>query len=169
MLRQGETMSLRNWTATGSIADHTDDTWVNMEQRLNDIERGKPKESAKILSHSILNSIKVNWILHLLLNSIVNLRCHILRCKTSQLVKAKKMLRKLAKDMEKYRWCRLFWTALSIAEALWVTLGHYSQTHEARDEISPPIRLSRFFRYLSREKSNSCQRKTDTVDCVTKK
>jgi hypothetical protein len=37
-------------TANGPIIHAPDDTWVNIEQRWNDIDRRKPKDSEKILS-----------------------------------------------------------------------------------------------------------------------
>jgi hypothetical protein len=47
LLQWGETMSLWNWSPNGSFVHPTDDSWVNMEQRCNDTDRGKPKDSEK--------------------------------------------------------------------------------------------------------------------------
>jgi hypothetical protein len=43
---------LRIWAANGSFVHPPVDTWVNMEQRWNDIDSGKPKDSEKNLSQS---------------------------------------------------------------------------------------------------------------------
>jgi hypothetical protein len=43
-------MSLRNWAANVLIVHLPDDTRINMEQRWNDIDREKPKDSEKNLS-----------------------------------------------------------------------------------------------------------------------
>jgi hypothetical protein len=43
-------MSLWNWASNGPFVHPPDDTWVNMEPRWNDTDRGKPKDSEKNLS-----------------------------------------------------------------------------------------------------------------------
>jgi hypothetical protein len=50
LFRWGDNMSLWNWAANGPIVHLPGDTWVNMEQRWNDIDRGRPKDSEKILT-----------------------------------------------------------------------------------------------------------------------
>jgi hypothetical protein len=47
----GVRLSLWNWAANGPIFHPPDDTWVNLEQWWNAIERGKPKDLDTYLSY----------------------------------------------------------------------------------------------------------------------
>jgi hypothetical protein len=63
LLRWGETMSLWNWTAKGPIVHPQVITWVNIEQRWDDTDRGKLKDSEKNLSqcHFVHNKSHMDW------------------------------------------------------------------------------------------------------------
>jgi hypothetical protein len=50
LLRWGESMSLWNRAANGTILNPPDDERTTLEQRWNDTDRGKPKDSEKNVS-----------------------------------------------------------------------------------------------------------------------
>jgi hypothetical protein len=64
LLRWGKIMSLWDWASNGSIVHPSDDTWVNIEQRWKDIDRGKPKDSEKNLSqcHAVHHKSHMGWL-----------------------------------------------------------------------------------------------------------
>jgi hypothetical protein len=47
-------MSKRNVAANGPIVRSADDTWVNVEQLWNDIDKGRPKNSEKTCPNATL-------------------------------------------------------------------------------------------------------------------
>jgi hypothetical protein len=65
LLRWDEIMSLWNWASNGPFVHPADDIyiWVNMDQRWNDIDRGKSKDSEKNLSdcHFVHQKSHMKW------------------------------------------------------------------------------------------------------------
>jgi hypothetical protein len=56
-----ETLSLWNWAANVPIAHHSDDTWVNIEQQWNDIDRGNWRTWRKICPNATLSTKNSKW------------------------------------------------------------------------------------------------------------
>jgi hypothetical protein len=56
-------MSLWNWASNGPFIHPPNDTWVNIEQRWNDTDRRKPKDSENNLSqcHSVQHKSHTDW------------------------------------------------------------------------------------------------------------
>jgi hypothetical protein len=61
LLLRGDTVSLWTWTANRPIVHPAHDIWVNMEQRWNDTDERKPKDSEKSCLSATLSTTNPIW------------------------------------------------------------------------------------------------------------
>jgi hypothetical protein len=61
LLRWGESVSLWNWASNGPFVHLPDDIWLDVEQRWNDTDRGKQKDSEKTCPSATLSTTNRTW------------------------------------------------------------------------------------------------------------